>query len=1550
MNRNNNGFRFRKVLAVFLSFSIALSLAWVIPGGTTAIQAEEERFSGADILAFPGAEGGGAYTSGGRGGDVYIVDSLEDYSESEAPIEGTLRDGIESTPAEGRTIVFHVSGTIELERSLRFANIKNLTIAGQTAPGNGITIAGWDTNISNSENIIIRYIAFRPGATNVFGGSDSMDALWGRDNNYFILDHCSFSWNTDETLSAYRGENGTIQWSIISESLTLSGHSKGRHGYGGIAGGDKTTFHHNLYVSHTSRNPRLGGGYAGAADAEHVAVLQFSNNVVYNYGFNGVYGGGFTFTNFMNNIVLPGPGTRDAVANQIIDAGESGKLGGFYINGNRIVNETMDETTGLLTGSSEHVKNSGDSSGDSITTYATEPFLSADSTGVNSGVTNEAFDDYVTNGVVAANDQLLSDILAQAGATYPRRDAIDARIVAEVEQGLGRYINTENEVGGYISEFGVIEEQRPADFDTNANGMADAWEADQGILNDEDAYQTITDSGYTWLELYINGLVDMDHAAENPDAQLAAPVNNAQIALGDAAQVEVNASSAFGHDIAKVAVYNGSQYLGDAVLDGDKYVYAIEGLADGSYYISARVTDSEGNATQTTAAHVHVNTDSGTLGEDWISADIGTPDVPGTGSMTDGVITVKGSGKLGVSEGVTAQSEEADSAVDDFHYVYQEMTGDMEFTVKLEEIGAVDNHAFTGLMVRDGLTEDSAAAALGLSWVKISNAYCWSVYLAGRDAEGEAFDELTETLDSASRAEEAGFQLLPDIPFKINGVEQGYWLKLGRKGDTFYAYGSLDGEEWTPIGERTIAMDGSVFVGFAVDSNDVANALKQLNYAKYSNISLKDSFKPIGEDDEMGPLVPVDGLTEIDQAEFLTVTTDGAKMVLEQAAAEGKMTKSTADLASNVSYLVFPESNANVTMEMDVTITSTTSASNDMGLYVGAFNIGDNEELFASLGFRNGSSQSLTGIWSKLGKENLAAGNGSSQTNNGSANTKPSYKLGETYHVTFVKSADGYAVHYTGVDENGDPLDATKVFKATEAVLSSLDYLDEEVQLGFALTGVTAEIRNLELKDEYGRLMYAQNPILVTDIAVSGAEGASAITTKSGTLQMNAEVGPVNAVNKAVAWAVYEADGASTDKAVISEGGVLTAAKNGTVKVVATAKDGSGATGSATIAISGQSGASSDGGGSSYIPAPADPGTAWELQEASAVASLEEGDTEAVFPIGKVKGLGDRALEVHSSDVSMKIPSSVLGQLIELLKNGTDADLIVRMEKEDAEEEGTIQPNLKAGSAFYQLELLVKDQDGKEWSLSEFSEPVQIVLPALNQGLDQALLGIYVYEEDAEEWQYVGGKVDADNGTITAWAPHFSQYAVMEFDKRFADVPSTHWAYETLKVLAAKHIVTGMTDTEFEPEGLTTRAEFVKMLVHALGLEASGFELPFADIEAGAWYEAAVGAAYEAGIVNGVTEQEFAPEERITREQMAALLVRAYDYVHPSEAAAEAGNLASYQDGAQVSDWARADVSKAIELGLMQGQTADTFAPQSDAERAETAQAILNLMAALDLM
>jgi hypothetical protein len=1631
-NMKHAGKGFKKALAAVLSLALVLPAGWALPGDKASAQTVDGKFAGASIVAFPGAEGGGAYTSGGRGGDVYIVTNLKDYGDGEAPIEGSLRYGILSTPKEGRTIVFHVSGTIELKRSLRFDNIKNLTIAGQTAPGNGITIAGWDTNISNSENIIIRYLAFRPGATNVFNGSDSMDALWGRDNNYFIIDHSSFSWNTDETLSTYRGENGTIQWSIISESLTLSGHSKGRHGYGGIAGGDKTTFHHNLYVSHTSRNPRIGGGYAGAADSNHVAVLQLSNNVIYNWGFNGTYGGGYNYTNFMNNVEIAGPGTRDDVRDRVIDAGEAGKLGGFYINGNSI----NGKLTGLLDGSSEHVKFSGDASGANKTSIVTEPYLSADSTGVNHGVTNQAFDDYLQNGIKDADQQLLTAILQQSGATYPRRDAIDARIVAEVEKGLGRFINTEHEVGGYISPFGVIEEQRAAEFDTNNNGIADAWEHEKGIWGDEDAFKTVTDSGYTWLELYINGIVENGHVAENPDAEIVTPANNAQLVLGEDIPVEIKAASEFGHDIAKVAVYNGSQYLGDAVRSGDKFIYTIKGLQDASYYISAKVTDSEGNATQTTASHIHVNTDSDTLiAGGWTSADIGAPDLQGTASLTNGVITVKGNGKLGTSEGSTEQSEELDAAKDDFHFVYKEFTGDLEFTARIDEIGSADNHAFTGLMVRDDLTDHSVTAALGLSWVKISNAYPWSVYLAGRDKQGEAFDEMTETLDSASAAQRAGIQLLPDIAFKLNGKEQPYWLKLGRKGDTFYAYGSADGTKWTPIGERTIAMKDTVYVGFAVDSNDVANELEQLNYAKFSHISLKKDFKPISEEDHIPPLVKVEGLTEIDPDNFLTVSDENSKMIFQQAATSGRMTKSTTSLADKVSYMVFPKSNTPATMEMDVTITSKTTTSNDMGLYVGAFQIGDNQELFSSLGFRNGTSQSLTGIWSKLGA-NYAAGNGSSQSNNANPNTKPSYLLNETYHVTFEKKADGYAVHYTGVDENGAALDATKVFKASESALSSADFLDKEVQLGFAVIGVTAEIQNLLLKDEWGRIIYSQNPVVespkgirivgadtlqvghsdvtvteavyddrseavlsgvlytssheeVAEISSNGvvtarSPGSTVIQATYGNLSDSYQLtvtNPVVSIQLSVSQTELEAGDrvnsivkvvyADDSSSTITEGVTFTSSSSHVASVDSQGVIHAHRAGEATITAAFSSleanvkvtvteadddgdSSSTGGSGGSGGPAPIS-GKSEELQKleeqlhsGNTVIELGEDDHELELPGTIVDWLKDEpSITFRAGQMNVEIPSTVLKGLLELIPADQRTDSTISFGAKPLSDselqstllsvEGRLDASITAAGDALDFELSVTTADGKTSKLSSFSEPITLTFH-VNNSVDQRLVGVY-YIDESGHLEYIGG--DWVNGALSAKVSHFSKYAALEYRKEFSDVSVNHWAADTIQVLAAKHLLEGVSENEYAPARNVTRAEFTALLVRLLGLTQEA-EMTFKDVRTEDWFANDVSKAVEAGIVNGLSVDAFAPQANITRQEMAAMMVRAHEAAIGKGSAA--GHPTKFVDLDSSADWAKDAVGKAYGLGLIQGRTDSAFEPLETMNRAESAQVVYNLL------
>ena len=445
--------------------------------------------SRAQVRAFPGAEGGGMYTKGGRGGKVLEVTTLFDTVAT--TVVGTLRWAVNQSGA--RTVVFRVSGTIVLAADLKISR-DSITIAGQTAPGDGVCLRKYALVVSANE-VIVRYLRVRLGDESG-GESDAMSGFTNATTgykNHIIVDHCSASWSQDETLSYYGNDYVTVQWCIISESLYNSSHPKGAHGYGGIWGGkDHTTFHHNLLAHHSSRNPRLSG--VGTTTGCYNVDLR--NNVIYNWGFNSAYGGEASTANFVNNYYKPGPATKSGVKSRIFNPSDT--LGVWYIQGNFVEGNPAISNDNWSGGVNPTIAPSNINS-----IKATAPFPSLP---VTTHTPQQAFD----------------LVLQYAGAALPKRDTVDARIVYETQNGTitfgGR---TYAKAQGFDTTkvYGIIDSQTdaggwpvlnslPAPVDNDHDGMPDDWELAHGLNSNNAADRNlVSSSGYTMLESYLNELV-----------------------------------------------------------------------------------------------------------------------------------------------------------------------------------------------------------------------------------------------------------------------------------------------------------------------------------------------------------------------------------------------------------------------------------------------------------------------------------------------------------------------------------------------------------------------------------------------------------------------------------------------------------------------------------------------------------------------------------------------------------------------------------------------------------------------------------------------------------------------------------------------------------------------------------------------------------------------------------------------------------------------------------------------------------------------------------
>lgn len=393
------------------------------------------------VRAFPGAEGRGAYASGGRGGEVYMVTNLNNAG------PGSLRDAV-SRP--NRTVVFAVSGTIELGSQLKTA--ANITLAGQTAPGDGIAVSDMPFFVGGS-NSIVRYMRFRLGDR---GGSSSDAVNIDRNIDTVILDHLSMSWGVDEVFSSYNNTDTTVQYSMIGEGLNWRNHS--------AVGlwGPRASYHHNLIYSNKTRHPKLA--YLGD-------IVEFNNNVIYNWKERSIYTGSQGMINFIGNYLKPGPSTNSGVRGMLIQPeGDNVKIfiQDNILEGNVAINENnWVGVTGAASRMSEP--------------YSFEP--------ITLHTAEEAYD----------------IVLKHAGASFPSRDIADERIINDIKNGTGDIIIRQAEVGGF-----PVLDSHLAPVDSDGDGMPDMWEIYHGLdpFDAKDRNYDLNGDGYTNLENYINGLLE----------------------------------------------------------------------------------------------------------------------------------------------------------------------------------------------------------------------------------------------------------------------------------------------------------------------------------------------------------------------------------------------------------------------------------------------------------------------------------------------------------------------------------------------------------------------------------------------------------------------------------------------------------------------------------------------------------------------------------------------------------------------------------------------------------------------------------------------------------------------------------------------------------------------------------------------------------------------------------------------------------------------------------------------------------------------------------
>lgn len=794
--------------------------------------------------AFPTVEGGGMYSQGGRGtdekqADVYVVTNLTDSVSNPQP--GSFRYGLlrkdrtDGNTEYPRIITFAVGGVINIDSTVSKSNRRfnigsNTTILGQTAPGEGITFYGASAKF-NGENIIARYIRFRLGE-----GYDQ-DAATATGEN-IVIDHCTFSWGVDECFTAKEIINSSIQYNIIANSMSfpnktgvgnsdaeiVSGESEAKHGMGSILNGSDVTYTHNLWANHGTRNPRFEGGFTYNS-ISYENKLEFSNNVIFNWGHNSGYGGerGNGNANMIGNYYKPGPNTLEKVNTRIFEVDGSK----YYFKDNVMTSSnevTADNTLGFA----------------DITSSA---ILSSPVTLVNP---------YTATGA----EEAYNNVLDFVGASY-NRDAQDAKLIYEVENGQSGFINNEFEAGG----IGTIEaENTNAPVDTDMDGIPDEWESSHGLNpNDKsDASKISTDEtksycGYTNVEIYANDLL-----GEWTESTITlTPSENPVVSIGLTGN-SISAEDAFAEGY---VLYKGlentytvttqisgtySEYkvlLNDKVIAENTNEFTIPAdTKTGLYYLSVFVTGEKGSGISHPIRVIVVDNETRNNNlEGFTSTDIGSVGAAGKDryNTETGTLVSTGAGHIGILNTSSTLSPDA------FHFNYKEVKGDFTFTAQVDNLAKLDYMQQSGLMVRASLDTDSEFYMPSLTYIKGED-------YSGTDIAGQGIKAKNiRTMYRSRTGGSIGYtnNMLGVAAVRVDQTSNKGWARIERSGQVITLSASLDGTNWYTMDTYTTTLPETAYVGFATDAAQDSMSLVRYNATEFSNISLDIKTVDIGSGD-----------------------------------------------------------------------------------------------------------------------------------------------------------------------------------------------------------------------------------------------------------------------------------------------------------------------------------------------------------------------------------------------------------------------------------------------------------------------------------------------------------------------------------------------------------------------------------------------------------------------------------------------------------------------------------------------------------------------------